>query len=275
MGRLIRFAPLAVVAAAAGAAAVFLVGISKSGGAATSSRLAATATLSPREALFGDPITARVEVRGADPRQLRVSVGFGPLDSSRPSVERDGDLVRYTYRLQCLRAACLPVGRRRRFVLPPVRVDDGVHSILAAWPTVLIGSRLTPGDRASPIFRVPQPAATTVDPTALGWSLAGLAVALLVAASLAVAGWLARRAGGRGFVLGPLERALQAVAAALRAGPEERRKALDSLALALDGAGHDALADRARTLAWSEPEPAPPVMSEVAAEARRACAEAG
>src|SRR5205085_11383116 len=106
-------------------------------------------------------------------------------------------------------------------------------------------------------FRMPGPgpAVPALDADVLGWGLAALAALLVLATGAVAASWVAIRVGSPLLPLPPLERALRAVGAALRAAPEERRKALDALAIALDGAGAGELAERARALAWSEQRP--------------------
>jgi len=93
--------------------------------------IVATATLSPRVLLFGDPLTARFDVvvdrRRVDPDFVQLRAFFDPFRQSAETVARrdQGDLTKfeYTLTLQCLTISCLPsMTRKREFSLAVPRV---------------------------------------------------------------------------------------------------------------------------------------------------------
>jgi hypothetical protein len=110
---------------------------------------------------------------------------------------------------------------------------------------------------------VPEPG-YRVRPRVLAW-VVGVAGALLVAGS-AAAGFLLLRRGRllREREISPLDRAFALLRAART--DEERRKALEALALALDADG--GLAQPARQLAWSQASPSPDDAAALAALAK-------
>lgn len=93
--------------------------------------ITARGTLSPRALLFGDPLTARIDVfvdrSRIDPDQIRLQTPFPPfVPVSESSWRRDRGGVtelRYTITLQCLTIDCLPpLDGRRYFVFPQSEV---------------------------------------------------------------------------------------------------------------------------------------------------------
>lgn len=117
-------AGLALAAAGGAVAAVLLAGGSNVSRLLPGGRpLAARATLSTREASFGDTVRAAVEVRvdrrRIDPARLRLLTSFDPYQPVGPPAVRRrtvGDVVEVvtTYDLRCLVTACLDVTGGRR-----------------------------------------------------------------------------------------------------------------------------------------------------------------
>jgi hypothetical protein len=232
------------------------------------------ATLMPREALFGDPLDARVDVAvdraRVSPSTVRLHIDLRPYKVvSTKRVERTaGDVTRIEtrYRLLCLETACLPGGAERTLKFAPVRItwrdDTGrrqTQSLL--WPPLRQASRVDPKDLAEPTLRsdvVRQPAVTWgVNPTLAVVLLLLAAAALLAYPALLVARWARRRwqvmRTSRLERLSPLERALELLRRAAAGGEEaRRRRALERVARELHG---HSLADDAERLAWSRPEP--------------------
>jgi hypothetical protein len=146
-------------------------------------------------------------------------------------------------------------------------------SLPVTWPTVSLQSRLTPEQvdalRTSPETIVldgeaddPPPVSYAIGPPALGWLLVG-AGSLAV---LALGGWLAWQFRGRAREAAepevppaehtPLGAAVTAVERALaREDADDRRGALDALALELGRRDQPVLAREARRLAWSRSVP--------------------
>ena len=225
----------------------------------------ATGTMTPRTIGFGDQLTARLRIlidrNRVDPETLRVLARFSPW-RDRTSIERidDGDLtsLTYTITLDCLTVSCVPADRESRGSFGPARIvaAEGPFEQVE-WPEVGMVTRVPPEDpfeqpaentgeelqQWPPDWRaavaVPEPS-YRASPETLTWILAILG-ALLVAGSLAAGVWLLLRGRlVRARVVSPLDRALELLRNART--DEERRAALEALALALD----PDLADTAR-----------------------------
>jgi hypothetical protein len=237
------------------------------------------ATLSPREALFGDPVEARIDVavdpKQIDPDTVRVHTDFRPYAATPARIERrvGGGLVRlsFVYRLTCLDKKCLPKGPERTIVFAPLRVRWENTTQILRWPSLQLASRLDPRDVAQPTPRsdvVRQPPMTWgVRPSTAIWVLVAAAVLLLAYPAL-----LAFRAGRRAWLrwrtsrlerLSPLERALELLKRAAAGGePDSSRRALERVAREL---GEDELGTDARRLAWSRSRPEPETMESLRA----------
>ena len=242
-------------------------------------------SLTPRASAFGDTLTAELRIlldrRYVDPARVRLLNRFEPYRERR-TVRRvdDGNLtsLTYTMRLDCLTRYCLPSDTPSGF--PFTRVLTGAEAAReVTWPPFTVATRLRPerqvvegtgeeGDAWPPAWRaavaVPEPS-YRVRPAQLAWG-AGIAGVLLLAGS-AAAGLLLLRRGSllREREVSPLDQALALVRAART--DEERRAALEALALALDG-GAEPLAEPARQLAWSPPAPSADAAAELAALAK-------
>jgi hypothetical protein len=268
--------------------------------------IAASQSLTPKVALFAEPVTARVDVlvdrERFDPDRIEIGADFKPY-------ERDGEIrrtredqgrythLRFEYTLRCLVYECLPevgggppqvqpgglppdlgslgggFGERKTVSLPAASIlyDDPEKNkkeavTRVAWPPAQIVSRLNFGDTQVTGIGFPFEASTTplseptyrVSPGVLAVGLMGLAL-LLLALPLAL---IVRALRKEHEVvekpepeLSPLEQAVRLVEWAARdGGLEERRQALEVLAVELDEPEPD-LARDARRIAWTPPEP--------------------
>jgi len=231
--------------------------------------------LTPRSALFGQPLRAVLQV---PTRNGRAVASFAPYRVVRRSEQRTGGALRITYALDCLAAACTPrPGGERLFTFPPARVTFGGRTYVAQWPKVSVASRLGPAPLSRPALRTPAtPPAPSLrfDPPLAADALDGLAAALALSAAVVVA--RAVRRARRPVPVpepipeSPLARALTAVEQAAARGVRARRTALDQLAVVLERAHMSAAARQARLLAWSEDEPSPYAMRALAEEQRAA-----
>jgi hypothetical protein len=231
--------------------------------------------------LFGDPVTARVEVvlnpKRVDPASVELDVDFPPYRLAAPVVRTERTVrgameIGFRYRLMCLRPACRPpVGGTKTFrfdaaVLTYHRRPLGQPGrLLARWYPVTVASRLSRDLALRADWQArenpPPPVTYTADATDVSrvlWAAAallGLVGAFLVARAAlpAARAWLARRDHRR---LRPVHRELAMLRDAVReGGASEQRTALDALAVALGTNGNGDLAHGARRLAWSEGGP--------------------
>ena len=264
----------------------------------------ATARIVPRTALFGDTISAIVDVtldrERVDPASVRVAAEFTPWELVGPPERsrRDAGTATYlrtTYRIRCLTGACLPNADSTATDFEPARVtysrtgkDASPRRLAVEWPLALVYSRfavsIQEGSRgpASP-WR-----ADLVSMPAVSYRMApGLMLAGLLAAAglLAVTGVaLAYAARPRRApvvepepepvpepVLGPLELALALLEDPVRAnGAADQRRALELVAEELEERGEREIARTARTLAWSEDVPPVTETTGLAARVREA-----
>ena len=257
-------------------------------------RISANALIAPRTHMFGDRITARLDLvfsRIFVPvATVHVRASFKPygIESWSRSRTDHGKTTQltYVYRLTCLTQACLPTDERTT-KLPPAVVSytlpgfGGPSHANVAWPTVTAAARVGPADREQPELRAavrPLPAPTyRIEPTLLAaLSLGGALVLVLVAAALLVPA-LPRSLGlrwpswarSRTRPLSPLERALARVRAAGANGSGDERRALEHLAVELAVSGEAGLARDARRLAWSPERPPADGLRELRVEVER------
>jgi hypothetical protein len=228
--------------------------------------------LSPQDPQFGDTVVATIDVSGARDN-VRVRSNFAPyaVVSTRRSVRAAGgeSFVRIVTRLRCLELSCLPGAAIKTFRLKPVRVSGEAH----AWPPLRVHSRITKGDSARPVLRVPPPAAA---PARYGVSPTAAGTVLLVLAGLLAAGgvFLLLRVALRKIVptrrpLPPLERVLAELAASSSNGDfGRRRRALEELARELEPLD-EPLSVESRVLAWGPDEPRPEAVSDLATRVRQ------
>jgi hypothetical protein len=251
---------------------------------------AATGTITPRTSAFGDTLTARLRILvdrdELDPAKIRVLARFPPY-RDRTTIERidSGNITAlvYTIELQCLTISC--VAPEREFVAQfgSARIVSDVGPVQEVqWPDVTVVTRAR-AERFAPENTGEEPdqwpprwraAVAVADPSyraaagLLIWLLGG-AGALLVGASAAAAFVLLRRGRLiRELEVAPLDRALAQLRNART--DQERRAALEALALALDTELDPELAEPARALAWSEPGPSESAAEELARVAKEA-----
>ena len=245
------------------------------------------AVVTPRVVLFGDTITAHVQValdrERADPDTLRITTFFDPWVQVGTPVQTRSEgerttYVEHRYALRCLGLRCVPQGRPLEWEFRRARVEyadrDGVdHTFLLRWPVVVTNTRLVGDDFGrDDEYGTPWRADLKTIPAATYRLSPALLVALLVGGALALA------AAGAGLAyaalpapsvqlppepepepppdLTPLERALELLEAPNPVdGAAGRRRALELVADEL----HDrdaSLAGSVRTLAWAAGKPA-------------------
>ncbi len=248
----------------------------------TSDLIAVRADVSPHEHLFGDRLTARVDVlldrAFVKPETVRVAENFNPfrVEGERTREEEDlGDTTHlvFTYPLTCRRGGqCLPREDGRTYELPELRVSYVVTEIgerqttRVRLATLTGSSRLGGANTNEPAFRADAretPAPTyRVSPTLLAvvaLGAAGLLVlgALVLLVPLIPLGVVQRRLEARrARRRTDLERALAHVREITPDGQtQDLRPALERLASELGRADSDELARQSRGLAWAEPPP--------------------
>lgn len=255
--------------------------------------VAASGSLSPPIHLFGDTVTADVDVvvdrTKLDPSRVSVKMFFEPyepIEEIEVARREAGDLaeVRYRLRLRCLERACItstlgtiqnPGGAApRTFRFQPAQVqytDPG-----AEQPRLLRTVRFAPIESVTRInaqdvtqvygfpFRgnvTPLPALSQrMSATTLGVLLLLLAAALLVLPATLLLRWWRERRRPPPPEPEPeptaLERAIALVEWSLeRENGAERRAALEALASELDVVEPNGLGDETRVAAWSPPSP--------------------
>ena len=115
----------------------------------------AKADVTPRTHLFGDSLTARIDLvvdrDAVGPELPRVVRSFAPYSIERvTTARRDAgrfSQLRYTYRLRCLAENCLSTSGRARVRFEPVRVlyrsaAGEPRVVRATWPPIELYSRL-------------------------------------------------------------------------------------------------------------------------------------
>jgi hypothetical protein len=264
--------------------------------------IAAVGTISPQIVLFGDTATARVDVTldrtQIDPRRVHVKARFGlwsPVGA--PVVERqdsgDTAYLRTTFVIRCLESLCVPARGTEKYDFTPARVSyemphgESTERLVldAQWPALFVHSRLEATDfRERDPLQAPWradlslPAVTyRIGPWSLVAVLLAAGIAFLVAAAVLLYRLLPERRELPVLppppppepVLSPLEQALALLEAqAAEDGVAERRRALELVADELAVWDERSLERTARTLAWSEEEPAPAATQALAAMVR-------
>jgi hypothetical protein len=245
---------------------------------------AASTSISPLTSAFGDPLTARLRIlvdrNEIDPDTIRVLPFFRPW-SDRTTIERvdAGNLTAllYSTQLYCLTLSCTSTDQRELTYRFGARIiSDGGPVQEVQWREVTVVTRIpvqvgpaentgeTPNEwppawRAS--VALPDPSFRE-SPTLVVWVLAGLGALLLAGA--AGAGYLLLRRGRllQERPVAALDRALELLRNART--DEERRGALEALALALEAELDAGLAEPARALAWSPARPSESAAAELA-----------
>jgi hypothetical protein len=241
-------------------------------------------SLSPRSIYFADVVRARVDVvadrRRVDPASVQIATPFGPwrqLRQVRSATESDSSFVHRTwwFTIACFAQSCVPrVKSVRAEVLPKLTVSGRTTGgmpiqVRQSWPVLNVATRFAPPavhalvnlrtQRTVPaaIFRF-SPTWLSVLFTVVG--------ALLVAAGIGLAVVeVARRRRPRTVVdrRAPLVRSLELVRKAEGGEVEERRRAVGLLARVLPKEDHG-LAGAASEVAWSNPDPSPDELEDLA-----------
>jgi hypothetical protein len=235
------------------------------------------ATLVPQTHLFGQPVTATIQL----PAGYRLTAKFAPYRVLRRTITRTGHTVRYQFALDCLRSPCVgPPGLERELILPPMQIVSPTgRKLIGFWPPLRQASRLGRTDLASPQLRgdLTPP---RHDGDGSGHVLMGLLLAIACGLTLAGAGvlglrWLAWRptllwSSNGTTPPSALRYALLVTGLAAGGGAQDRRAALESLAVALEERGLGNLAKEARILAWSPNPPGGEAVRRLAAEVQQA-----
>ena len=241
--------------------------------------LATATTLKPQAHLFGQRVTARLDVvyneQLVAPGSVKASPRFDPFRvvATRREQETFGDIVRQRteYDLECLTNKCLsPKGGFFTFPRTGVtyrpRALRGNQIASVDWPQLRSASRIGRNDlegleleadvRELPVVTY------TVDPDlvqGVGYSAAivlGLAGLALLAYALGVPALVREALARRRARRSPLQRALALVQETTERGDrEDSRRALDRLSAELKRTSEPDLAVRATGLAWRRSDP--------------------
>ncbi len=245
--------------------------------------------LSTGSVLFGDTITAEVDIVSDDarvpPDSVRLRTDFRPLTVVGTTVERDrrgeATLRRDVYVLRCATVACLPPkdGRPVRFAPATVQYRAGgrARTETVPWRGLIVHSRLSGDPAAAEGITDAPPALSTGfarSPTLVVVALGLLALVLgLAGALLVVQGLWPRFFYSLGWwrSLSPLSQSLLQVEASASIDDEAvRRGALDRLATQLEAAQVPDLGGEARRLAWGPAVPGPAELAGFVARVRAA-----
>ena len=245
-------------------------------------------SLTPRTALFADPVAAglQVVVDSAVSARVRVVADFspyrvvGPVEVERTEGGQQTEL-RWIWHLECLTRACLPGPKQRRVLFAPAKVivpiTGRAQTVTTLWPALTVRSRLAPEDRARPVQRAtiyPLGATSNRIKASTLERLLWIGVGALVLAAGALLVPLARRIPRprrRFDRLSSAERALVlARRASARDDPGRRRTALERLGRELARRGSPDLADEATRMAWAESPPIGDAMTGLVGRAEQA-----
>jgi hypothetical protein len=299
--RLAIVAGLVVVTVAAAGLAVFL--FRDDGGDESVTRpLRARASLSDRIVVFGDTVSAHVDLavdlRHVDPRAIKVRVGFEPWRRVEPPTVTRTDAgssarIRMTYVLRCLRQPCVPERDTLPFEFDPALVEfhnraGGRGSLRVPFPVLTVHTRIRPDELANAapwrldVTSVPEPTYSASPPLLLVLLIGGSLVLLAAGGTLAYVGWPRRHVEPEPepepepeLLPTPLEQALELLEDAARAnGGADQRRSLELVAEVLAERGEeDGLAEAARALAWSPTAPGPDKTKNLASRVRAALEE--
>jgi hypothetical protein len=261
--------------------------------------LVASTSLEPQGHLFGEQVTARLDIV-YDAAQVRAeSIRGQPLFAPYTVVARreeresfdDVARIRREYVLECLTARCL-APKRGYFTLPPVALEyvttsgPGVQPTSAEWPDLRAASRTGTDDleglRVRADVRDLPPVTYRIRPVAVAtigyllailFALAGLALLARALNARAVLGPAIARRRSR---LSPLERALALVRRSTERGElDSSRRALERLAGELRRTREADLAQDASRLAWRRDHPSGSSVDPLSTEVERVIAEDG
>ena len=243
--------------------------------------------LSTTAALFGDQVTAEVDVysddRTVDPASVHVRSDFRPYSPVSTRVDRAQQggvsLLRTRIVLECTTRRCLPPpthGAVVRFapLLVTYRAKERDKSLAVPWEPFELLSRL-PNDASANVGVIdtapPLESGFPRSPAPLRGVLIGVAAILgLAGAALVVSAlWPSRLLARRRRPLSPLEQSLLDVESTARSEDEERRRhALDRLATRLAELPAPSLEARTRSLAWGEESPGAQTMAHLTEDVR-------
>lgn len=290
------------VVAALVVALVVLIGRDDSGGEAPtlSSALVSTATsFEPQAHLFGEPVTARLDVvfdsTRIEPDSVKATPRFDPytIASRNETRESFGGItrVRTEYALECLTRECLApksgfleVPRTRVEYKPRALRDPLIASV--DWPAVRTASRIGVKDLEglellADVRDVP-PVSYRVAPstvTLVGYALAvllGGAGLLLLGRALALPALAASALARRRARVSPLQRALNLVKRSTERGERaDSRRALERLSVELKQTKEPDLAQTATQLAWRRSDPSGSTVEPLSDDVERVIAEEG
>jgi hypothetical protein len=289
-------ATVAVLVVAAG----ILMGGDDSGGDAPTLRgelVSTAASFEPRAHLFGEPVTARLDVvfdsTRIEPDSVKATPRFDPYTIASRSESRETfggtTRVRTEYVLECLTRRCLApksgflkVPRTRLVYKPRALRDPQIASI--DWPAVRTASRIGVDDLEglellADVRDVP-PVSYRVAPstvTSIGYGLAvllGIVGLLLLSRALALSTVVSSALARRRARLSPLQRALNLVRRSTERGERaDSRRALERLAVELRQTEEPDLARVATRLAWRRSDPSGSTVEPLSDEVERVIAE--
>lgn len=259
--------------------------------------LATSAILRPQAHLFGERVTARLEVvfdeRRVRPESVAAAPRFAPYRPVRRRTTREsvGHVVRVRneYVLECVTSRCLPP-KGGVFQFPVARVEYAPRArpdkLIASveWPSLRVASRISAEDLDAldlqadvrdlpPLSYEAKPGTLAVVGYPLAVLLALVSLALLARALELTA--LARRAlAQRRARRSPLQRALAVVRRAMKSGERNgSRRALERLAAELHHTEESELARKASRIAWRRAEPSATSVEPLSDEVERVIAE--
>ena len=243
-------------------------------------------------------VQATVDRHRLDPRYLQLDAPLKPYERVGPRHRTQKNVggyteVVYSLDLRCIKQACVsPVGGSRHITLDPAhlvyrgRTPGGFQPIEHAWSGLVSYSRLDQkdilagGSGVTPFGQNPNRAARqplppwraasdllsvsySVSPSKAFWYAVVFALLLVTAAAVLLRPYLPRPTFlRRRREPGPLEIALATVERARASGRQEReRQALELLGRELASTGELQLAQSARALAWSQPDPPEPALT--------------
>ena len=281
-------------------AAGILLGGDDSGGDAPTLRgelVSTSASFEPRAHLFGEPVTARLDVvfdsTRIEPDSVKATPRFDPYTIASRSESRETfggtTRVRTEYVLECLTRRCLApksgflkVPRTRLEYKPRALRDPQIASI--DWPAVRTASRIGVDDLEglellADVRDVP-PVSYRVAPstvTSIGYGLAvllGIVGLLLLSRALALSTAVSSALARRRARLSPLQRALNLVRRSTERGERaDSRRALERLAVELRQTEEPDLARVATRLAWRRSDPSGSTVEPLSDEVERVIAE--
>jgi hypothetical protein len=266
------------------------------GGTYAPSKTLVHADVTPARSLFGQVLTAHaqliVDPRRVDPASVELNANLRPYrirSESRRVTSGLGraDVVDFTYEIQCVTRACVPLGTGKGAMVAQLKPAKATYrsragatvSVPVAWPVFGVQSRLTAEEIALSTPQAaqgstPPPVSWAISPGLLGGLALSAAALLMLGAGWLVASVVARnsrlvRARRIPAHFTPIERALVlAEYSAAHGELDESRKALERLAEELRKQAAGSYADDAERLAWSESGPSPETVAALASNVR-------